>query len=144
MERFKRKLTLLSIPVLEINDLTELDEALLEFRKECRVMRSQTVVSGQDNDADLMQRSSETPLLEVLIGVEESSILFTDNEVLRRLMKMDNNQLSVLVVKERNIVENIEVALYKINNGSNFYGKVLEILEPKDIPINCIVLIIKK
>lgn len=143
MERFKRKLTLLSIPVLEISDLTELDEALLEFRKERRGMHCPAVVSGQDSDTDLMQRSSEIPLLEVLIGVEESSILFSENKVLRRLLKMDNNQLSALVVKERSIVENIEVAFYKINNGSNFYGKILEIVEPQDIPKNCIIIITK-
>lgn len=143
MERFKRKLTLLNIPVLEIKDLTELEEALLEFRKERRVTQSQAVVSGQNNDSDLWKNSSEIPLFDLLLGVEESSILFTENKIFREFLKRDDNKVSVLVLKERNIVENIEVALYKINNGSYFYGKVLEILEPKDIPKNCIVLITK-
>ncbi|MGH1432621.1 MAG: hypothetical protein ACRBB4_16070 [Neptuniibacter sp.] len=143
MERFKRKLTLLNIPVLEIKDLTELEEALLEFKKERRVTQSQAAIAGQNNESDLWKNSSEIPSLDLLLGVEESSILFTESEVFRDFVNRNENQLLALVLKKRHIVENIEVALYKINNGSYFYGKVLEILEPKDIPKNCIVLITK-
>lgn len=144
MERFKRKLTLLNIPVLEINDLTELEEALLEFRKEGRVTQSQAAVAGQNEESDLWKYSSEIASLDLLLGVEESSILFTESEVFRDFVNRNENRLSALVLKKRHIVENIEVALYKINNGSYFYGKILEILEPKDIPKNCIILITKK
>ena len=144
MERFKRKLTLLNIPVLEINDLTELEEALLEFTKQPRVMQSQAVAADQNQEPDSWRCSSDIPRFDLLLGVEESSILFTENEVFRDFVKSTENKLAMLVLKERNIVETIEVALYKVNNGSHFYGKVLEIIEPKDIPKNCIILITKK
>ncbi len=143
MEKFKRKLTLLNIPVLEIDNLKELDEVLFSFATKKALSLDQMALAGLNNDTEFIKAESEVPTLEALIGVEESSILFVASEIAKKCIKSHGHQYFSIVLRERNIVENIEVALYKINNGSNFYGKVLEVLEPNDIPKNCIIVVSK-
>jgi DNA integrity scanning protein DisA with diadenylate cyclase activity len=143
MEKFKRTLTLLNIPVLEINDLTELDDVLGEVENCEWITWDQFQVEGYYNEIGPSEALSKIAHHEVLIGVEESSILFVDSDIFQKFIKTKVHQLFLMVIKERDIVETIEIALYKISNGSGFYGKSIQILEPKDIPRNCIIIITK-
>lgn len=146
MEKLKRKLSLLNIPVYEVNDGTELPDIVsyhLDSIGESLYDRNIEIYSNclelanadYDNDINFM-------LFNALIGVSESSILFFNNKSYEKILKLDRTFFPVLTVKERNVVDFIEVALHRISNGSIYNN--LEVITPEDIPNNALVVFIKE
>lgn len=146
MEKLKRKLSLLNIPVYEVDDDRELINIIdchldstgdFLYERNIRIYYDCDDVSNVNHDDNL-----NFMVFNALIGVSESSILFFNNELLENISKLDNAFFPVLTVKEKNVVDFIEVALHRISNGS-IYNNV-EIITPEAIPHNALVVFLKE
>ena len=146
MEKLKRKLLLLNVPAYEIEDDGELINIIdchldntgdflyernIEIYYDCIGLEK----ANHDNDINFM-------VFDALIGVSESSILFFKNALLDTISELDNSFIPILTVKEKNVVDFIEVALHRISNGS-VYNSV-EIITPEEIHNNALVVFIKE
>lgn len=146
MEKFKRKIALLDIPVIQIDNLCEFTDAVQSFWKDAKQLKSKALKAALESferkHLDIFV-NDEMVIFKALIGVEESAIMFVDQTAEKEFVNHSDKH-TILLIKERSIVENIEVALYRINNGSGFYGKYMGIIQPSDIPEKCVLVICKK
>ena len=148
MERFKRKLTLLDIPVYEIAH----EQEILPIVKQVAVQKG---LDGNDFarlhkiTAENLSTSTHAsmrgilPVSEAFLAVEESVVFFLENRVFEYINGNLIFPIFSLLIHEKNIVECVEVALFKINNGSLFYGKELGAIRPEVLSDNCIFFIYK-
>lgn len=145
MEKFKRKIALLDIPVIQIDNLCEFSEAVQSFWQDVKQFKSKALKAALDSieqkQLDIFV-NDEMVIFKALIGVEESAILFVDQAVEKEFVNHSDKH-TILLINERSIVENIEVALFRINNGSGFYGKFMGIIQPSEIPDKCVLVICK-
>lgn len=146
MEKLKRKLSLLNIPVYEVDDDGELINVIdchldstgdFLYERNIKIYYDFEDVPNVNHDENI-----NFMVFNALIGVSESSILFFKNELLENISKLDNGFFPVLTIKEKNVVDFIEVALHRISNGS-IYNNV-EIITPEAIPYNALVVFVKE
>lgn len=146
MEKLKRKLSLLNIPVYEVGDDRELVNIIDCYLDSTGDFLYERNIKIYHDYADLPNVNHDVNInfmvFNALIGVSESSILFFNNELLENISKLDDEFFPVLTVKEKNVVDFIEVALHRISNGS-IYNNV-EIITPEAIPHNALVVFFKE
>lgn len=149
MDRLKRKLALRDIPVYEINHENEIRTAALARLYELGVdvddksLRTIRLTAENVDAAGYAQTSRDFVVVDALLVVEESIVFFVENQVSQYLANDQNQFHSALLIDERNIVDCIEVAFHKINNGSLFYGKQLSVIQSEMLAHLGIIIIIK-
>jgi len=147
MEKLKRKLSLLNVPVYEIQEDSELSDVLyhhLNKLGEDLVSTQLKLYFGTHNvDAAASDNQLNVIVFQTLLAVEESSILFVDKDVNDNINLLNVSHYSALIVHERNIVDSIEVALHRISSASDYYNNYMEVISPDSIPSNSIIIIKK-
>jgi hypothetical protein len=147
VEKLKRKLSLLNVPVYEIQEDSELTNVLyqhLDQLGEDLVSTPLKLYFGTHNvDAATSDNQLNVIVFQTLLAVEESSILFVDKGVNDNINLLNVSHYSALIVQERNIVDSIEVALHRISSASGYYNNYMEIISPDSIPSNSIIIIKK-
>ncbi|MDO6592219.1 hypothetical protein [Neptuniibacter sp. 1_MG-2023] len=147
MEKLKRKLSLLNIPVYEIETEDALPEVIythLELIDEDLLVYEPKIYFDTENiNSSYNREHLNVIVFQTLLAVEESSILFVDQNVNDSIRLADLSNYSVLVVQERNVVDCIEVALHRISGASGYYNNNIEIISPSSIPSNSIIVIVK-
>jgi len=148
MERFKRKLTLLDIPVFEIVDKAEIGPRVSSFLYDNGInIDKELCGTGKEPEApwgkgQTIGNGNNLQSYTALLGVEESGILFIERNLAEQFTSARRQAYSVLLISERNIVESVEVALLRINSGSAFYGKQLEVIQPESLSEQSLVFIL--
>ena len=146
MEKLKRKLSLLNIPVYEVDDdggVINIIDSYLDstgdflYERNIKIYYDLADVPNINHDENI-----NFMVFNALIGVSESSILFFKNELLESITKLGDGFFPILTVKEKNVVDFIEVALHRISNGS-IYNNV-EVITPEAIPYNALVVFVKE
>ena len=143
MDKLKRKLSLLNIPVYEISSDNELSDILYHhlLSKGERVLSENFKLSFNAKGGGLSECDNPLNVIvfQALLAVEESAILFIEKAVNERFQLINISHYTALVVHERNVVDSIEVALHRISSGSDYYNDCVEIISPDLIPQDSII-----
>jgi len=136
MDRLRRKLILLGIPVYDISDESEIESIIQDLNSGRGDLSDhflfkyhQIPAKGVMNDGP-NSGLNDVVTIKAFLGVEESAIFFVEPEGYQYLIDNKYKAYVALLIDERSIVDCIEVAFHKINNGSNFYGEQMEIVQP--------------
>ncbi|WP_415903192.1 hypothetical protein ACMXYR_05290 [Neptuniibacter sp. QD29_5] len=149
MDRFKRKLALLDIPVFEIADENEIKPRVASYlHKNGIVIGKQSCSIGTEPECSLVSDQSGGNDIVVesytaLLGVEESGIFIIERNLAERLNSYREQTYSVILLSECNIVESVEVALLRIGSGSDFNDKQFVVIQPESLSAQSLVFILK-
>ncbi|WP_420554067.1 hypothetical protein [Neptuniibacter marinus] len=145
MGKLKRKLSLLNIPVYDIKDEGEIYNVLLSHLELTGEVgdKLNLCFAEKGTSSFSFDRNLSFVVFKMLLAVEESSILFVDKRVNDNIKSIDMPHYTVLIIQERDVVDNIELALHRIASGSGYSNEYIEIIYPNSISSNSIVLIVK-
>lgn len=147
LEGFKRKIQSQSIPIIEIlgkaEDVKEgITHTKLESSWTGEGQNREKAYNKTSNKEGKFQDSSnkQMTVIQVLFAISESGALLVEETQFKPLFNPENGQNIVFLLKESSLVENIEIALSKMQfNKEN----AVTILKPNRLPKDSALVILK-
>ncbi|MEH6628929.1 MAG: hypothetical protein V7739_21015 [Motiliproteus sp.] len=145
MDRFARKLSLYDVPLYKVKHEQEIIPIVLERIKDEIGLENLTIKRVTDSECINSNIDADNCIyiFDVMIGVEESAVLLIDGATIDFIDESSVLDCFPLVLKEENIVESIEVAMFKINRFPEFEKSCFDVLKPEDIPCGCLVFVLE-
>lgn len=147
MERIIKKLECHGVYTLQVKNESEYIQKINEYLSIFYGVKNPSFVNADYfgiNELDINNDEVLIYLVDVLIAIEESAVFVMNKDYVGAINKMSGKVYFALVFNNKSIVENIELAQYRLAESSGPKQNILAFLQPVEMNNKCIVLYIEE